>query len=230
MFGRSRPIVLEDSYNRRSRARLPRWLVLLLIGVGAGIAGTLYVQEGVLPPRLSASESSQLRSAFEQADKERRRLRAELDDTVKQLDDAMATRTQLAEDLSGVRQRIDRLRGDVAFVASALPPDPRSGDVEVRAARIARSGRTLAYDVALVRDRARGMPDSGVMQLVVAGESARGAESTVALEPIAVNLSEPQVVRGSSALPEGFVARQCTVRVFERPGGPLLGMRVVIVR
>jgi hypothetical protein len=68
------------------------------------------------------------------------------------------------------------------------------------------------------------------MQLVVTGDSARGAESTVSLEPIALALSDHQVVRGSAPLPEGFVARQCAIRVFDRPGGQLLGTRVMLVR
>jgi septal ring factor EnvC (AmiA/AmiB activator) len=230
MFGRSRPVVFEDGYSRRrSRARIPRWLALLLLGIAAGVGATLYVQERHLPPRLSAAESSQLRSAYEQADTERQRLKAELGEATTKLDAALAERKQMADDLSASRQTIGQLRTDVAFVADALPPDPRGGAVQVRAARIIRSGTTLAYDVALTQEaRAGALP--AIMQLLVTGESARGLESTVSLEPVALAPSSHQVVRGSAPLPEGFVARQCAIRVLDRPGGQLLGTRVMLVR
>jgi hypothetical protein len=38
------------------------------------------------------------------------------------------------------------------------------------------------------------------------------------------------VVRGSLALPDGFRPRQTTVQVLDRPGGKLLGMRVILVK
>jgi hypothetical protein len=53
---------------------------------------------------------------------------------------------------------------------------------------------------------------AGVMQLTVAGESARGTPTTVALKPIALNLGSHEVMRGSLPPPEGL-PRQTTVRV-----------------
>jgi hypothetical protein len=111
-----------------------------------------------------------------------------------------------------------------------LPADPRGGAVEVRAARISRAGEGLAYEVALARENAQGKPLAGVMQLVATGDSSRGAETTVNLEPVAVAVGSHQVLRGTVPLPQGFVPRQCTIRVLDHPGGQLLGMRVMYVR
>jgi len=230
MFGRSRPVVFDTYGSRRRGPRVPRWLVLVLIGIGAGAVGVVYVQERHLPPRLSAAESVQLRASFEQADAERQRLHSELADTTKKLDAAAAESKRLADELAASRQAVERLREDVAFVATALPPDPRGGAVEIRAARISRSGKALAYDVALAREGARGKPLSAVMQLVVAGESLQGTATTVTLEPIAVLVTAHQVLRGSAPLPDGFAPRQCTIRVVDRPGGQLLGTRVLYVK
>lgn len=209
---------------------MPRWLVLLLLGMAAGAAGVIYVQERHLPPRLSASESAQLRSSFAEADAERQRLQGELTETASKLDASAAENTRLGEELAANRQSTDRLRGDVAFVAAALPPDPRGGAVEVRAARITRAGQALAYEVALAREGATGKPLAGVMQLVASGDSARGGETTISLEPVAITVGSHQVLRGAAPLPEGFLPRQCTIRVLDRPGGQLLGMRVMYVR
>ena len=61
MFGRSRPVVFNPYGRRRSRWRLPRWLVLLLLGAALGVAGVLLAQERYLPPRLSAAQSVQFK-------------------------------------------------------------------------------------------------------------------------------------------------------------------------
>jgi hypothetical protein len=230
MFGRSRPVVIDNYGSGRRRRRVPRWLILLLVGAAAGAAGVVYVQERHLPPRLSAAESTHLRASFAEADAERRRLQGELADTAGKLDAALAENKRLGEELSSSQQGIERLREDVAFVAAALPADPRGGAVEVRAARISRAGEGLAYEVALARENAQGKPLAGVMQLVATGDSSRGAETTVNLEPVAVAVGSHQVLRGTAPLPQGFVPRQCTIRVLDHPGGQLLGMRVMYVR
>jgi hypothetical protein len=230
MFGRSRPVVIDSYGSSRRRKGVPRWLLLLLIGAAAGAAGVIYVQERHLPPRLSAAESERLRTSFTEADAQRQRLQAELEETTRKLDAAVAETKRLGDELAASRQAAERLQGDVAFVAAALPPDPRGGAVEIRAARFSRAGEALAYELALAREGAHGRPLSGVVQLVVTGEPSRGTETTVSLEPIAVALGSHQVLRGSLPLPEGFVPRQCTIRVLDRPGGQLLGTRVMYVR
>lgn len=209
---------------------MPRWLILLLVGVAAGVAGVIYVQERHLPPRLSAGESASLRAAFQQADGDRQRLQGQLDETAKQLEAALAEKKKLDDDLAASRQMIEQLRQDVAAIVDALPPDPRGGAIQVRAARFTRKGGSLDYEVVLTRERAGNRPFTGVMQLVVAGESARGGETSAALKPLPVSLGTHQVLRGSLPLPEGLAPRQSTVRVLDRPDGALLGTRMMFVR
>jgi hypothetical protein len=230
MFGRSRPVVIDTYGSRQRRKGVPRWLILLLVGGVAGAAGVVYVQERHLPPRLSTAESTHLRASFTEADAERRRLRSELAETARKLDATLGENSRLGEELAASRQGIERLREDLAFVTGALPSDPRGSAVEVRAARISRAGQRLAYEVALAREGAQGKPVAGVMQLVATGDSSRGAETSVSLEPVAISVGSHQVVRGAAPLPEGFVPRQCTIRVLDRPGGQLLGTRVMYVR
>jgi len=230
MFGRSRPVVIDNYSSGRRRRGVPRWLVLLLVGAAAGATAVVYVQERHLPPRLSATESQRLRESFAEADAQRQRLQAELAEATGRLDATTAENKRLAEELAASGRAVDHLREDMAFVAAALPPDPRGGAVEVRAARFSRAGNALAYEVALAREGARGKALAGVMQLVASGDSSRGAETTITLEPIEVAVSSHQVLRGTAPLPEGFVPRQCTIRVLDRPGGQLLGTRVIYVR
>ena len=230
MFGRSRPVIFEPYGKRRSRRSIPRWLVLLLSGIAIGAGGLVLVQERYLRPRLSADASAQLRASFEQADAERLRLKSELGDTAKRLEAALNDKTRLADELSASRATTEHLRELASAVVASLPPDPRGGAVEVRAARFTAERGALAYDVVLTRERAGGKPLTGVMQFVVTGASARGADSTATLPPVPVSVANYESVRGSVPLPDGFKPRQTTINVLDRVGGKLLGRRVINVK
>lgn len=230
MFGRSKPVVLESYGHRRKRGRPPRWLVLLLSGVAVGVAGVLVVQQRYLPPRLSASESSKLRAAYDSTEAERQRLQLALGDTERKLAATTSQNKALQDELAGSRTRIERLSQDLATTVEALPPDPRGGTVEVRAGKFTVRGGALVYDVVLARDRAGNKPTTGVMQLQVVGSSAKSPQATVALKPVPVSFTSHEVVSGSQPLPEGFKAREATIQVLDRPAGRALGMRVMLVK
>ena len=133
MFSNSRPVLFDPRSSRRSRWRIPRWLVLLLCGTLAGAAAVIAVQQRYLPPRLSATESAALREAFAQADSERQQLRIELTQAQQGLQQAQEQKAAADEALASSRTLTERLREDLAAVVQALPPDPRGGSVEVRA-------------------------------------------------------------------------------------------------
>lgn len=230
MFGQSKPIPFNRYGTRRSRWRPPRWLVLLLSGIAVGAASVVVVQERYLPPRLSAAAATSLRTAYERADAERARLTTELAATSQRLEATLADKQTLTDELAVGRSTADRLRSDVATLVASLPPDPRGGAVEVRSAHFTAQGGKLAYDVVLTRDRPSAKPMSGVMQLVVAGDSSRGTEMSVPLKPVALSLGNHEVMRGSLALPEGFRPKQTTIQVLDRVGGRSLGMRVLPVK
>jgi hypothetical protein len=230
VFRRSRQVTFSSYGSRRSRWGLPRWLVLLLGGAVLGAVAVIVVQERYLPPRLSASASAELRSAYGQADLDRQRLKAELGEAHQRLEAARSEKSALADTLAASRESADRLRDDLSTVVAGLPPDPRGGSVEVRAGQFTAKGTAFNYSVVLVRAARNSKLPAGILQFVVAGESARGARSSVALAPISLSGGTQEVVRGSLPLPEGFRPRQATVQVLDRVAGKSLGMRVLLVK
>ena len=209
---------------------LPRWLVLLLVGIALGAGGVVLVQEHYLAPRLSADESVALRKSFEQADAERLRLKGELTNATKGLETALAEKKALADEFAGSRDTIARLLAEVDSLVAVLPSDPRGGAIEVRAARFGVKGRTLAYEVVLSRESGNSKALAGVMQFTVAGDAGRGKESSITLAPVAVSIGKYVISRGSLPLPEGFSPRQSTINVLDRVDGKSLGMRVMNVK
>jgi hypothetical protein len=228
MLGSSKPIPFDPYRRRRSRRGAPRWLVLLLIGIGLGAAGVVYVQERHLPPRLSAEASARLRESFQRADAERQRLQAELVATADRLRGTLDENKRMAAEVGARGEALQRLRQDIASLVASLPPDPRNTPVAVRAARFEVQGDTLAYNVVLSREHADKNPFGGVMQLVVSGASGR-ANDTVALTPVPISIGLYDTVRGTLPLPQGFKPRQTTIHVLDKVGGKLMGMRVMNV-
>ncbi len=231
LFGRGGPVVFEPyGYRKRRSWGVPRWLVLLLVGILIGAGGLLYVQEEYLPHRLSPEESQRLQSRVSELEAERDRLQASLADTTKQLQASDAETKRLSTELAGAHAQTQKLQQDIALFQDILPPDPRDGVVDVRGARFSNEDGRLAYHVLLTREAKSGKPFRGVMQLVVAGSRASGANATVTLDPVDVKLASYEHLQGALPLPEGFTARQTTIRVLDGPNGRLLGMRVINVR
>jgi hypothetical protein len=200
----------------------------MVLGVGLGAAGVLYVQERHLPPRLSAADSTRLRQLFERADGERQRLQGELATTADRLRATVDENKRLAAEVGARGETVQRLRQDIASLVASLPPDPRNAPVAVRAARFEVQGDTLAYNVVLSREHAGKNPFAGVLQLVVAGASGRASE-TVTLAPVPISVGLYDTVRGTLPLPQGFTPRQTTINVLDKVGGKLMGMRVMNV-
>jgi hypothetical protein len=230
MFGSSSKPIPFDPYGsrRRSRRGMPRWLILLLLGIAIGAGGLFFLQERYLPERLGAEASSRLRGSFERADAERQRLQAELDAASERLRGTLEENKRLASELGAGKETAQRLRQDIAALVASLPPDPRNTPVAVRAARFEVQGDSLVYNVVLSRERAGANPFGGVMQLVVAGASGR-ADDTVSLPPVPVSVGTYDTVRGNAPLPPGFKPRQTTIQVLDKVGGKLVGMRVINV-
>lgn len=230
MFGRSPQVVFESYGRRRSRWRLPRWLVLMLIGIGLGAGAVIGVQERVLPPRLSAGDSAALRAAFEEADLQRGQLRGTLAQTRQQLQNALSAQQAATEELASGRATALRLHEDLAALVAILPPDPRGGTVAVRAGRFTAQGGQLNYELVLTREQGSAKPLPSALQLLVAGESARGTAGTVSPKATLFLLGSHEVLRGSLPLPEGFKPRQTTVQVLDQAAGRPLGMRILAIK
>jgi len=226
MFGSSKPIPFDPYRRRRSRRGIPRWLVLVLLGIALGAGAVFVVQERYLPPRLTAEASARLRDAFERADGERQRLQSELTTASERLRGMLDENKRLQADAAARNETVKHQREDIASLVAALPPDPRGTPVAVRAARFEVQGSALAYNVVLSRDRAGASPLGGVVQFVVAGASGRG-DDTVTLGPVPVSIGLYDTVRGTLPLPQGFKPRRATIHVLDKPGGKLVGMRVI---
>lgn len=230
MFGQSKPVVFERYGRRRSRWRIPPWMLLLLVGIGLGVAAVLFAQERYLPPRLSASASTELRRAFEEADATRHRLTVQLADMGEKLESTLAEKKTLADELAKAQAGMAALRTDLASVVASMPADPRGGAVQIRAGWFSLKGPVLTYDLVLTRDRDVSAPLAASLQFAVTGETLAGTPRSASPQPVAVSIAAQQILRGSVNLPVDFKPQQVTIQVVDKNSGKLQGMRVFIVK
>ena len=229
MFG-SRKAIVFDPYRGRRRRSVPTWLLLLLLGITLGMAAVITVQQKLLPPRLTVTDSQALRESLDKADADRQQLQQERDSLRQQLDKANAAAGERDTALSAAQSTAQAARADLSALLAVLPADPRAAQnaVEVRAGRFTARRGSLDYEVVLTR-RKSAKPLAGVMQLVVAGAAAGGKPTTLTMEPVTLSVEGHEIVSGSMRLPDDFTPRQTTVQVLDGPAGRSLGMRVMNV-
>jgi cell division protein FtsL len=232
MFGRSQRSVFKPSVyqpGKRSR-RMPRWLVLLFVGIVLGAGGVLFLQANYGPQRLSVEQSEQLHSELSAANLDRQRLQAQVEEVTQQRDAARSTHEKLTADLTQARQQIDALNKNVLLFQDAIPPDPRGGPIGVRSATLSRQPGELTYQVLIMRDGDKtGVPFKGELQFAVEGRYPNGRTGTVTPDALPMDLNRYVHMGGTLTLPEGFIARTVTIKVLDS-AQKQQAMRVYYVR
>lgn len=216
-FGRSQRQVFKPSVyqpGKRTR-RMPRWLVLLLVGIALGAGGVLFLQTNYGPQRLTVEQSEQLHTELSAANLERQRLQTQLDEAIGQRDANKSTHEQLTTDLAQARTRIDTLNQELLLFQDAMPPDPRGGDIGVRSAVFKRQPGQLSYQVLIMRENHAGPAFKGNVTLAIEGNYANGRRGTITPDPLALDLQRYNNTQGVLPLPDGFTPRSVTIRVLD---------------
>jgi hypothetical protein len=227
MFGRSssggfKPVPFQS---QAKTGGVPKWVQLILFGIGLGALGLFLIQENVLPKRLSSSKSAELQEHLKVANTDREGLRRESTELKAKLQQAEAASKKAQADLQAVQTSNEKLQKNLSQFVGALPPDPRGGPVGIRAGSFSTQGAQLAYNVILTRNVKVGDQMSGSMVLVVMGQKAGGRNETVSLPAVPLEMDNYQQLAGSVNLPEGMVPREITVKIL-RGSGELLSLRV----
>lgn len=230
MFGRSKSTNFKPyTFGQKKPARrMPRWLLWLLVGMVAGVFGVLFVQEEYLPPRLTAKQSEQITSQYTQVSTALQQTHAQLEQANQQLNQQREREQKLVAELEQARAALKPLQDDLELLQEVLPPDPRGGDLQIRAGRYFNRDGKLAYHLVLTRAQ-NGPAFKGTVQFAVEGRYPNGRTATVTLDPIPLQVGRYQNVQGEVALPDGLYARQITSRIQDAQGRTH-AMRVINAR
>lgn len=217
MFGRSQRATFKPSVyqpGQRTR-RMPRWLVLLLVGIALGAGGVLFLQTNYGPQRLTVEQSEQLHSELSASNMERQRLQTQLEEATQQRDANKAGHEKLTSDLTEARAKIETLNKELVLFQDAMPPDPRGGNLGIRSAGFKRAPGLLDYQVLVMREDRTGAPFKGTLTFAIEGSYPNGRAATVTPEGPALTVDRYDYALGQLKLPDGFTAKVVVLRVLD---------------
>ena len=203
MFGKSQRAVFKPSVyqpGQRTR-RMPRWLVLLLVGIGLGAGGVLFLQTNYGPQRLTVEQSEQLHSELSAANLERQRLQSQLEETTQQRDANKTGHEKLTSDLAEARSKIDALNKELVLFQDAMPPDPRGGNLGIRSATFKRAPGLLDFQVLVMREERQGAPFKGTLTFSIDGSYPNGRVATITPEGPTLNVDRYDYALGQLCCP-----------------------------
>jgi hypothetical protein len=208
----------------RRRKGIPRWVWILLSGIALGVGGLYYVEQRVLPPRLSLPESLNLRTNLDQATKSRDDMAQQLAQATAQMKTAQEERRVAVEKMQQALNNVEPLKKDLDLLLKAVPPDPRGNAIAIRAGVFSVAAGKLNYHVLFTRDRASDPAFTGTAQITVAGNKG-GRDTSVALPSQPISVGGYQHYSGSLPLPDGMAPREVAVKLLKADGA-MVSMRV----
>jgi len=208
---------------------MPRWLVLLMVGIALGAGGVLFLQTNYGPQRLTVEQSEQLHSELSASNMERQRLQTQLEEATQQRDANKAGHEKLTTDLAESRAKIETLNKELVLFQDAMPPDPRGGNLGIRSASFKRAPGLLDYQVLVMREDRTGAPFKGSLTFAIEGSYPNGRAATVTPEGPALTVDRYDYALGQLKLPDGFTARVVVLRVLD-PNQKQQAMRIYNIR
>jgi anti-sigma28 factor (negative regulator of flagellin synthesis) len=226
MFGSNKstifkPVPFGQSGRKRSA---PRWLLPLLLGLGLGAGALYYVENSLLPPRLSFAASVALKTKSDEAVATRDAAKAQLSQATELRSAAQSQSLGATEKMNAALTSVEPLKKDIELFLRLAPSDPRGNALAVRAGQFTVAAGKLNHHVLLTREKGT-EPFRGAMQLAVLG-SLNGKEQTIQLEPTQIDLIAYQHLIGAHPLPGGFTPREVTVKVLQSMKGEAQSVRV----
>lgn len=221
--------------SRRSKG-LPRWLVLLLVGILLGASGVLFVQTSYGPKQLSVLDSQKLINDMNSITLEKQRLQSQVEEFTQKLDLERTENTQvrktLEEELGKLQSIVAPLKDQLNQFALTLPFDPKYGSVGISTAQFTqgKTGGKLSYLVWVMQEKSDRPTFTGQLVLAFEGRHADGRNETITLPPIDLKIQHYQYVTGQADLPEGFVAKRVNAKVLDADGKKQMTWRVMQVQ
>jgi hypothetical protein len=233
IFGGSRRQVFKPSpYDTRRRPRrLPRWFILLVVGILIGGGGILILQASYGPKRLTINESQKLTDELAAISFERQQLQTRLTSLERQLE---AEQSQAAQSLSSLKSEIaeltDRLkptRDELSLFTQAATVGVKFDPIGIVSARFTqpRGSETLSYHVLLMQANDSTPPYAGRIEVTFEGRYPNGRAGAIKGLVTPIELGHYEHLVGEVPFPDGFVAIRATLRIFQGESTRALSFR-----
>lgn len=233
IFGGSRRHVFKPSpYETRRRSRrLPRWFVLLVVGILLGGGGVLILQASYGPKRLTIAESQALTDSLAAVSLERQQLQSKVTALERDLKN---DKFQAEQNIESLKKSVDELttqlkpvRDEVSLFMQAATTNLSFDPIGVSSVSLVqpRNSAKLAYHVLLVQKDAKEPVFDGRIEVTFEGRYPNGRAGAIRALVVPVKLGHYQHLIGDVELPNGFQADRGTLRVFQGESTRALSFR-----
>jgi len=233
IFGGSRRHVFKPSpYETRRRSRrLPRWFVLLVVGILLGGGGVLILQASYGPKRLTIAESQALTDSLAAVSLERQQLQSKVTALERDLKN---DKFQAEQNIESLKKSVDELttqlkpvRDEVSLFMQAATTNLSFDPIGVSSVSLVqpRNSAKLAYHVLLVQKDAKEPVFDGRIEVTFEGRYPNGRAGAIRALVVPVKLGHYQHIIGDVELPNGFQADRGTLRVFQGESTRALSFR-----
>lgn len=233
MFGGSRRQVFKPSpYDTRRKSRgLPRWFILLVLGILIGGGGVLILQASYGPKRLSMLESQQLTDQLASVTLERQQLQSDvitLENRLKTTQNqAEQSASEMRAELSALQSRVEPMREEIDMFLNAITSDVTFDPVGISGASFeqAPDSDSLAYRILIVQEDNQQPTYDGRIEVTFEGRYPNGKSGAIKalVEPFSVG--HYQQLQGELTFPDRFKASRATLRIYEAEGSRALSYR-----
>ena len=233
IFGGSRRHVFKPSpYETRRRSRrLPRWFVLLVVGILLGGGGVLILQASYGPKRLTIAESQTLTDSLAALSLERQQLQTKVTALERDLKN---DKFQAEQNIESLKKTVDELttqlkpvRDEIALFMQAATTNLNFDPIGLSSVSLVqpRNSAELAYHMLLVQKDANQPVFDGRVELTFEGRYPNGRAGSIRALVLPINLGHYQHLIGDVELPNGFQADRGTLRVFQGESTRALSFR-----
>jgi len=233
IFGGSRRHVFKPSpYETRRRSRrLPRWFVLLVLGILLGGGGVLILQASYGPKRLTIAESQALTDSLAAVSLERQQLQTKVTALERDLKNDKFQAEQnieaLKKTVDGLTTQLKPVRDEVSLFMQAATTNLKFDPIGLSSVSLVqpRDSAKLAYHVLLVQKDAKEPVFDGRIEVTFEGRYPNGRAGSIRALVVPVKLGHYQHLIGDVELPNGFQADRGTLRVFQGESTRALSFR-----
>lgn len=237
MFGGSRRQVFKPSpYDTRRRSKgLPRWFILLMVGILIGGGGVLILQASYGPKRLTMLESQRLTDELASVSLDRQQLQAEVTALQSRLKTARGQADQsineLKTELTELQQRVKPLRDEVSMFLKAITSNVQIDPVGISGASFVQPSRTekLNYHILVVQESDQKPTYNGRIEVTFEGRYPNGKSGAIKALVAPFSVGHYQHLSGELTFPNQFQATRATLRIYQADGNRALSYRTFSV-
>jgi len=237
IFGGSRRQVFKPSpYDTRRRSKgLPRWFILLTLGILFGAGGVLILQASYGPKRLTVLESQKLTDDLASVSLERQQLQSSLNEIERTLNSEREQFknevSKLQQEINSLNTRLKPLREEVSMFTNAITAGLKFDPIGIAGASFEQSGadEPLSYHILLVQEEENTPQYAGRIEVTFEGRYPNGRAGAVKALVVPFTLGHYEHLTGRVEMPNGFRATRATLRVYEADGQRALSYRTYSV-